>query len=87
MTGVTEELFICQMFMCLFRPLIIGMETEGLKRGEGGDHFHCAVEPLPVFGGKPYGLAGRHAYRSQIDGHKLHKSLVTIICQKKGLEK
>ena len=22
MTGVTEKLFMCQMFMCLFRPLV-----------------------------------------------------------------
>ena len=23
-TGVTEKLFMCQVFMCLFRPLVVG---------------------------------------------------------------
>ena len=31
MTGVTEKLFMCQMFMCLFRPLNIGPSSRNLS--------------------------------------------------------
>ena len=36
-TGVTEKLFMCQMFMCLFRPLTFGQICEHVGSVFGAD--------------------------------------------------
>ena len=43
MTGVTEKLFLCQMFMCLFRPLFLGKDGNNTQANQrtsiGADHW------------------------------------------------
>ena len=48
-TGVTEKLFMCQMFMCLFRPLVSFKNTLHRRLGQGtGGTSECTL--VPVFG-------------------------------------
>ena len=44
-TGVTEKLFMCQMFMCLFWPLIFGVEVCPLKRSPSVSCL-CFFKPI-----------------------------------------
>ena len=54
-TGVTEKLFMCQMFMCFFRPLTFAGDTRpsrGLSEILCG-FFLCAFSCSLLFGGGP----------------------------------
>ena len=44
-TGVTEKLFMCQMFMCLFRPLLMWKKTGRTFAGFDGEDVSTARFP------------------------------------------
>ena len=68
MTGVTEKLFMCQMFMCLFRPLKVGFVSLAGGGSEVGPEwvsgpqinpetcFRPTLGPLPANDEQPKGF-------------------------------
>ena len=48
-TGVTEKLFMCQMFMCLFRPLLSNTQPSCLLLSELSSSFSSCFMILVVY--------------------------------------